>query len=69
MPVIAFLISWASQHLRALLAARDDDVADTALRCLTLLTMPPLLHRHQQVRNWAAVGVRGYFGSLGFVGV
>lgn len=41
-----------TQHLRALLAARDDDVADAALRCLTLLTMPPLLHRHQQVLHF-----------------
>lgn len=37
------------QHLRALLAARDDAVAECALKCLMLLTVPPLLHRHQQV--------------------
>ncbi|CAN0008864.1 unnamed protein product, partial [Hapterophycus canaliculatus] len=38
----------SSQHLRALLAAGDDQVAESALRCLMLLTVPPLLHRHQQ---------------------
>ncbi|CAN0117801.1 unnamed protein product, partial [Scytosiphon promiscuus] len=38
----------SSEHLRALLAAGDDEVAESALRCLMLLTLPPLLHRHQQ---------------------
>lgn len=39
----------SAQHLRAFLAARDDAVAECALKCLMLLTVPPLLHRHQQV--------------------
>ncbi|CAM9912729.1 unnamed protein product, partial [Ectocarpus sp. 13 AM-2016] len=38
----------SAEHLRSLLAAGDDAVAESALRCLMLLTVPPLLHRHQQ---------------------
>ncbi|CAM9535395.1 unnamed protein product, partial [Phaeothamnion confervicola] len=45
----------SSEHLVALLAARDDALAAKALECVAMLALPPMLHRQQQASKRAGL--------------